>query len=72
MKVELDPGFAELASDGLKSGDRVRHTIFGNGKVLNVQGSGKLGRASILFERDGSTRTIVLRYLEVLESAHSY
>jgi hypothetical protein len=72
MKVELDPGYADLASDGLQRGDRVRHTIFGNGKVLNVQGKGDLGRATILFERDGATRTIVLRYLEVLESAHSY
>jgi DNA helicase II / ATP-dependent DNA helicase PcrA len=72
MRVELDPGYAGLASDGLQRGDRVRHTIFGNGKVLNVQGNGDLGRATILFERDGATRTIVLRYLEVLESAHSY
>ena len=72
VRVELDPGYAALASSGLRVGDRVRHQIFGNGKVLGVQGSGQLGRATILFEDEPLTKVIILKHLEVLETVDSF
>ncbi len=72
MRVELDPGYAALASSGLRVGDRVRHQIFGNGKVVGVQGSGQLGRATILFDQQAVTKVIILKHLEVLETAQQY
>ena len=68
VRVELEPGFAAIADDNLRSGDRVRHQIFGTGEVLQVSGSGKLGRAKVLFDREFDSRTIILKHLEVIET----
>ena len=59
----------ESAAKGLESnaygslfaaGDRVMHSKFGPGKVLEVSGKGKDARIRILFEKDHSEKTLAL------------
>jgi DNA helicase-2/ATP-dependent DNA helicase PcrA len=52
--VPADPG-------GLARGARVRHPIFGDGEVLEVQGSGPGQKLRIRFERAG-IKTVILRF----------
>ncbi|MBL90662.1 MAG: hypothetical protein CMH56_02480 [Myxococcales bacterium] len=66
MRVELEPGFGAVADEQLHSGDRVRHQVFGTGEVVRVSGSGKLGRATVLFDHELDSRTIILKHLEVI------
>jgi len=55
-----EPGVAESAG-GFRLGQRVMHARFGEGVVLNVEGSGGHARVQINFERAGS-KWLVLAY----------
>ena len=57
----------EVAAGGIRLGQRVRHSKFGDGVVLNCEGSGSHARVQVNFERDG-TKWLVLAYasLEVM------
>jgi DNA helicase-2/ATP-dependent DNA helicase PcrA len=57
----------EAAVGGVRLGQRVRHSKFGEGVVLNCEGSGSHARVQVNFERDG-TKWLVLAYasLEVM------
>lgn len=48
-------------SYGLKIGDNITHTTFGNGKVLNIEGNGDNTKALINFENYGS-KQLLLKY----------
>lgn len=49
------------ASEGFRTGDRVRHNTFGDGIVLALQGSGDGAKVTVNFPRVG-TKTLVLAY----------
>ena len=49
------------AQGGMRLGQRVRHGKFGEGIVLNAEGSGAHARVQVNFERDG-TKWLVLAY----------
>jgi DNA helicase-2/ATP-dependent DNA helicase PcrA len=46
---------------GMRLGQRVRHGRFGEGIVLNAEGSGAHARVQVNFEREG-TKWLVLAY----------
>jgi len=50
-----------LVTSGLRLGARVRHTKFGIGVVLNIEGQGPHGRVQVNFERAGS-KWLMLQY----------
>jgi DNA helicase-2/ATP-dependent DNA helicase PcrA len=54
-------GLREPAAGGLNLGQRVRHPTFGEGVVLNCEGSGAQARVEVNFERAG-TKWLVLGY----------
>jgi DNA helicase II / ATP-dependent DNA helicase PcrA len=51
----------EPAVDGVRLGARVRHGKFGDGVVLNVEGSGAHARVQVSFERQG-TKWLMVQY----------
>ena len=57
----------ESAPTGMRMGSRVRHSKFGDGVVLNVEGNGPHARIQVNFERQG-TKWLMLSYanLEVV------
>lgn len=57
-------------SGSFARGDRVRHHVFGAGRVLRIEGEGDSALIHIIFD-DGKTRKFLLRYteLERLEAA---
>ena len=57
----------EAPAPGLKLGQRVRHNTFGEGVVLNYEGSGAHARVQVNFEKAGA-KWLVMSYasLEVL------
>jgi DNA helicase II / ATP-dependent DNA helicase PcrA len=57
----------EAPSSGMRLGSRVRHAKFGDGVVLNFEGSGPQARIQVNFERQG-TKWLMLSYanLEVV------
>lgn len=57
----------EIPDTGIRLGQRVRHKLFGEGVVLNYEGSGDQARVQINFENEGS-KWLVVGYakLEVL------
>jgi DNA helicase-2/ATP-dependent DNA helicase PcrA len=44
---------AESHDDGLRLGQRVAHTKFGEGVILNTEGQGPHTRVQVNFEREG-------------------
>ncbi|MBX2813457.1 MAG: UvrD-helicase domain-containing protein [Myxococcales bacterium] len=48
---------------GPQPGTRAGHNTFGVGQVLKVEGTGSKARVSVRF-KDGSTRTVIAKYLE--------
>lgn len=64
MRVRGSAALASVpspTSDGMRLGDRVRHDTFGDGVVLNYEGSGTHTRVQVNFERAG-TKWLVLAY----------
>jgi len=51
----------EPAADGVRLGARVRHGKFGDGVILNVEGSGAHARVQVSFERQG-TKWLMVQY----------
>ncbi len=49
---------------GYRTGDRVRHTTFGDGIVLATQGSGEQAKITVNFPRIG-TKTLVIAYAQL-------
>jgi len=47
------------SNDGLNVGQRVKHSKFGEGVVLDLEGQGKSARAQVKFERSGSKWLVV-------------
>jgi DNA helicase-2/ATP-dependent DNA helicase PcrA len=54
-------GLTEPAPDGVQLGQRVRHGKFGEGTVLNYEGSGSHARVQVNFEAEG-TKWLVMSY----------
>lgn len=52
---------AEPAALGMRLGARVRHGKFGEGVILNLEGSGPQARVQVNFERQG-TKWLVMQY----------
>jgi DNA helicase-2/ATP-dependent DNA helicase PcrA len=52
---------AQIESSPVKLGQRVRHGKFGDGVVLNCEGSGAHARVQVNFE-NGGTKWLVLAY----------
>ena len=48
-------------------GARVHHVKFGVGTILRCSGSGDEARVEIRFSRDGSTRTLVAKYVKIVD-----
>jgi DNA helicase-2/ATP-dependent DNA helicase PcrA len=60
----LDHSFGQEApaqADGLRSGLRVRHPIFGEGTVIAVRGAGQAQKLDIRFDRVG-VKTVLVRF----------
>jgi DNA helicase-2/ATP-dependent DNA helicase PcrA len=57
----------EIPDTGINLGQRVQHSIFGEGTVLNFEGEGSNARVQVNFTDEGS-KWLVLQYakLEVL------
>jgi DNA helicase-2/ATP-dependent DNA helicase PcrA len=55
------PAIDEAQPSGVRLGQRVRHGKFGEGVVLNSEGSGAHARVQVNFERAG-TKWLVLAY----------
>jgi DNA helicase-2/ATP-dependent DNA helicase PcrA len=57
----------DIPDTGISLGQRVNHSIFGEGVVLNFEGQGKSARVQVNFDSEGS-KWLVLAYakLEVL------
>jgi DNA helicase II / ATP-dependent DNA helicase PcrA len=51
----------EPAAEGVRLGARVRHGKFGEGVILNVEGSGAHARVQVSFERQG-TKWLMVQY----------
>ena len=45
---------AEVEGTGFKLGQRVKHSKFGEGIILNYEGSGKQARVQVNFNAEGS------------------
>ncbi|XRK14546.1 DNA helicase-2/ATP-dependent DNA helicase PcrA [Elusimicrobium posterum] len=50
-----------LSSSGPRVGQRVRHSVFGEGKVVSIAGSGEAAKVTIQFS-NGSRRTFLLKF----------
>ena len=59
-------GSEEFAAPSMRMGSRVRHSKFGDGVVLNFEGSGPQARVQVNFERQG-TKWLMLSYANLEE-----
>ncbi|HET8899302.1 MAG TPA: DNA helicase II [Rhodanobacteraceae bacterium] len=59
--VYRDAGHAPIPETALKLGQRVRHASFGDGVIVNAEGSGQHARIQVHFETSGS-KWLVLAY----------
>ena len=58
---------ASAASGGAKVGSRVKHGVFGIGKIVSLSGSGEATKITVIFV-NGTKRVFMLKYapLEIL------
>ena len=54
------------SSLSLKAGARVNHATYGHGKILAINGVGKMMRGHVKFDNDGLVRTIMVSHLRAL------
>jgi DNA helicase-2/ATP-dependent DNA helicase PcrA len=63
--ASFDPDEGDTASPGgqrpLRIGQRVRHPMFGEGKILDKNGSGENLKVTVLFD-SGARKSILVRY----------
>ena len=59
------PGTSTPGAVAMAQGTRVRHTQFGEGKVLASQGAGPLAKLTVQFPKVGP-KVVVAKFLEVL------
>jgi DNA helicase-2/ATP-dependent DNA helicase PcrA len=64
-KVELatNPHFAPAADGSLRKGQSVKHEIFGDGIVMQVEGSGDSAKVDVFFKK-GGMKKLVARFLQ--------
>ena len=63
--VKHNAGLEEAPAAGMRMGSRVRHSKFGDGVVLNFEGSGPHARIQVNFERQG-TKWLMLSYANLV------
>ena len=56
--------FGEKTADGFKMGQSVRHAKFGEGVVLNIEGSGAQARVQVNFSSEGP-KWLMLAYAKL-------
>ena len=75
IKVEKNPAhseprivYDEFSDNPFHAGVRVYHNKFGYGTVASCSGSGEKTQATVRFDREGGTRTIVASFLKIVGS----
>lgn len=75
IKVEKNPAhseprivYDEFSDNPFHAGVRVYHSKFGYGTVASCSGSGEKTQATVRFDREGGTRTIVASFLKIVGS----
>lgn len=66
-QAEQEAPARSAAGGGVRVGSRVRHGVFGEGKVASVAGSGEAAKITVMFA-NGTKRVFILKYapLEIL------
>jgi DNA helicase-2/ATP-dependent DNA helicase PcrA len=65
--IQQEEPAQSAAAGGVQTGSRVKHGVFGEGKVIAISGSGESVKISVLFN-NGAKRVFMLKYapLEIL------
>lgn len=66
--IPQEENYSQLPEDSvpLKTGDRVRHGKFGDGKITAISGSGKMEKATVNFDKFGR-KSLMLQYAKLLK-----